>query len=89
VVVGMAAKATAKGTDNYILVNKTCAFCYNQATEIISMDDLNLLSIKKDIPKHERKLMSLPICNLHLSKYVTNPHIEKSQIARVDREGEK
>jgi hypothetical protein len=74
----MAAKATAKGIDNYIIVNKTCAFCYNPATDIISMDDLKFLSLKKDIPKHERKLVSLPICDLHFSKYVMHPHVKKS-----------
>lgn len=78
--VAMAAKATAKGIDNYILINKTCAFCYNQATDIISMDDLKFLSIKKNIPKHARKLVSLPICDLHFSKYVTHPQIKKSKI---------
>ncbi len=74
----MAAKATAKGPDNYILINKTCAFCYKQATDIISLDDLKFLSIKKDIPKHARKLVSLPICDTHFWKYVTHPEIKKS-----------
>jgi hypothetical protein len=77
-VVAMAAKATAKGTDNYILINKTCAFCDEQATDIITMDDLKFLSIKKDIPKHARKLVSLPICDTHFWKYVTHPEIKKS-----------
>ena len=76
--VAIAAKATAKGIDNYVIINKTCAFCYNQATDIISMDDLKFLSLKKDIPKHERKLVSLPICNLHFSKYVTHSQVKKS-----------
>lgn len=76
--VAMAAKATAKGTDHYVIVNKTCAFCYSQASDIISMDDLKFLSIKKDIPKHERKLVSLPICDKHFWKYVTHPEIKKS-----------
>lgn len=76
--VAMAAKATAKGPDNYILINKTCAFCDKQATDIITMDDLKFLSIKKDIPKHARKLVSLPICDTHFWKYVTHPEIKKS-----------
>jgi hypothetical protein len=42
------------------------------------MDDLKFLSIKKDIPKHARKLVSLPICDMHFWKYVTHPHIKKS-----------
>jgi hypothetical protein len=74
----MAAKATAKGIDNNIIINKTCAFCYKQATVIISMDDLKFMSIKKDIPKYARKLVSLPICDMHFCKYVTPPQIKKS-----------
>ena len=77
-VVATAAKATAKEIHNNITINKTCAFCYKQATDIISMDDLKFLSIKKDIPKHARKLVSLPICDMHFWKYVTHPHIKKS-----------
>jgi hypothetical protein len=77
-VVAMAAKATAKGIDNNLLIKKTCAFCDRQATDIISMDDLKFLSIKKDIPKHARKLVSLPICDMHFWKYVAHPHIKKS-----------
>jgi hypothetical protein len=42
------------------------------------MDDLKFQSLKKDIPKHERKLVSLPICDLHFSKYVTHPQVKKS-----------
>jgi hypothetical protein len=42
------------------------------------MDDLKFLSIKKDIPKHARKLVSLPICDIHFWKYVTDPEIKKS-----------
>ena len=76
--VAIAAKANAKGIDNYIVINKTCAFCYNKATDIISMDDLKFQSLKKDIPKHERKLVSLPICDLHFSKYVMHPQVKKS-----------
>ena len=76
--VAMAAKATAKGIDNNLLIKKTCAFCDRQATDIISMDDLKFLSIKKDIPKHARKLVSLPICDTHFWKYVAHPHIKKS-----------
>jgi hypothetical protein len=77
-VVATAAKATAKGIDINLIINKTCAFCDKQATDIISMDDLKFLSIKKDIPKHARKLVSLPICDMHFWKYVEHPHIKKS-----------
>jgi hypothetical protein len=45
--IAMAAKATAKGIDNNIIINKKCTFRYKQATYIISMDDLKFLSIKK------------------------------------------
>lgn len=77
VVAATAAKATAKGIDNDIITNKTCAFCYNQATDIISLDDLKFLSIKNDIPKYARKLVSLPICDMHFGKYVTHPQVKK------------
>ncbi len=76
----MAGKATAKEIDNdNIITNKTCAFCYKQASDIISLDDLKFLSIKKDIPKYARKLVSLPICDIHFGKYVAaDPQVKKS-----------
>jgi hypothetical protein len=77
-VVATAAKAATKEIDNNILVKKTCAFCYKQATDIISLDDLKFLSIKKDIPKHARKLVSLPICDIHFWKYVAHPQVKRS-----------
>jgi hypothetical protein len=77
-VVAMATKATIKEMDKNITVNKTCAFCYKQAIDIISLDDLKFLSIKKDIPKHARKLVSLPICDVHFWKYVMHPRAKKS-----------
>lgn len=84
----MAAKATTKEMDKNITVNKTCAFCYKQATDIISLDDLKFLSIKKDIPKHARKVVSLPICDVHFWKYVTH-HEQRSHKASMDRQEQK
>jgi hypothetical protein len=66
---------------------KTCAFCDKQANDIVSINDLKLLSLKKaDIPAHARKLVSLPICNIHFYKYVTHPQIKKNrkEIKRID-----
>ena len=77
-VAAIAAKATAKEIDKTVITKKTCAFCDRQATDIISMDDLNFLSIKREIPKYARKLVSLPICDMHFWKYVMHPHTRKS-----------
>lgn len=76
-VAAIAAKATAKEIDKTVIIKKTCAFCNRRAIDIISMDDLNFVSIKRDIPKYARKLVSLPICDMHFWKYVTHPHTRK------------
>jgi len=55
--IAMAAKATAKGIDNNIIINKKCAFRYKQATDIISMDDLKFLSIKKSFFNQQWQLL--------------------------------
>ena len=50
----MAAKATAKGIDNTLLINKTCAFCYKQATDIISLSPEQMIIIFKQHFKKEK-----------------------------------
>jgi hypothetical protein len=52
-VVAMAAKATAKGIDNNLLINKTCAFCDKQATNIISLspEQMMIIIFKKHFKK--------------------------------------
>jgi len=53
--VAMAAKATAKGIDNNRTIYKTYAFCYKQATDIISLspEQMMIIILKKHFKKEK------------------------------------
>jgi hypothetical protein len=65
---------------------KRCAFCDKEASDSIPMHDLNL-EFRKELPRQQQRLISLPICETHFNKYVIRPQIKANMkvIRRIDR----
>jgi hypothetical protein len=62
-VVAMAAKTTAKGIDNNRTIYKTYAFCYKQATDIISLSPEQMMIIFKQHFKKRKSKVELARIN--------------------------
>lgn len=65
---------------------KRCAFCNKEASDSIPMHDLNL-AFRKELPRQQQRLITLPICEIHYNKYVIRPQIKANMkiIRRIDR----
>ena len=69
---------------------RRCAFCDKEASDSIPMHDLNL-EFRKELPRQQQRLITLPICEMHYNKYVIRPQIKANMkvIRRIDRTGNK